>query len=144
VNFLIDTCVVSEFVRLKPSPRVLAWFGDVPEARIYLSVITLGEIRKGILRLSDVTKARRLQAWLDNDLRSRFHGRLLSVDAEVAMEWGAVCAEAERAGTPRPVIDAMLAATARVHGLTLVTRNTADFEHVRSLLRLLSAALRVL
>ncbi|HPO38938.1 MAG TPA: VapC toxin family PIN domain ribonuclease, partial [Kiritimatiellia bacterium] len=81
MNFLIDTCVVSEFVRLKPSPRVLAWFGDVPEARIYLSVITLGEIRKGILRLSDVTKARRLQAWLDNDLRSRFHGRLLSVDA---------------------------------------------------------------
>ena len=131
MNFLIDTCVVSEFVRLKPSPRVLAWFGDVPEARIYLSDITLGEIRKGILRLSDVTKARRLQAWLDNDLRSRFHGRLLSVDAEVAMEWGAVCAEAERAGTPRPVIDAMLAATARVHGLTLVTRNTADFEHVR-------------
>jgi len=109
----------------------MEWFGAVPEVRIYLSVITLGEITKGILRLPDPAKAQRLQAWLDNDLRSRFHGRLLGVDADVAMEWGAVCAEAERAGTPRPVIDALLAATARVHGLTLVTRNTADFLNIR-------------
>ncbi len=131
MNFLIDTCVISEFVRRKPSPSVMEWFGAVPEVRIYLSVITLGEITKGILRLPDPAKAQRLQAWLDNDLRSRFHGRLLGVDADVAMEWGAVCAEAERAGTPRPVIDALLAATARVHGLTLVTRNTADFLNIR-------------
>lgn len=131
MNFLIDTCVISEFVRRKPSPSVMEWFGAVPEVRIYLSVITLGEITKGILRLPDPAKAQRLQAWLDNDLRSRFQGRLLGVDADVAMEWGAVCAEAERAGTPRPVIDALLAATARVHGLTLVTRNTADFLNIR-------------
>jgi predicted nucleic acid-binding protein len=131
VNYLIDTCVVSEFAKPKPSTRVLTWFGDVPESRVYLSVITLGEIRKGILSLSDAAKARRLQAWLDNDLRSRFHGRLLGVDVDVAMEWGAICAEAERAGAPRPVIDALLAATARVNGLTLVTRNTADFAHIR-------------
>jgi len=131
MNVLIDTCVVSEFVRPKPSPRVLAWFGNIPESRVYISVITLGEIRKGILRLPDAAKASRLQTWLDHDLVARFHGRILGIDADVAMEWGAICAEAERRGAPRPVIDALLAATARIHGLTLVTRNTADFAHVR-------------
>jgi predicted nucleic acid-binding protein len=91
-----------------------------------LSVLTLGEIRKGILRLDDAAKARRLQTWLDTEVRGRFQNRLLPIDAEVSLEWGKLCATAERAGHPRPTLDALLAATAITHHLTLVTRNTAD------------------
>jgi predicted nucleic acid-binding protein len=131
VNVLIDTCVISELIRPKPSPRVMTWLDGIPEERIHLSVITLGELRKGILRLDDAKKARRLQAWLDNDVRRRFQGRLLDVDADVALAWGRICAEAERGGYPRPVMGGLLAATALVHGLTLVTRNTSDFSHTR-------------
>lgn len=131
MNVLVDTCVIFELIRPKPSSRVLAWLDGIPEERVFLSVITLGELRKGILRLGGVKKARRLQTWLDIDVRERFGGRLLGVDADVALEWGRICAEAERRGNPRPVIDALLAATARVHGLTLVTRNVSDFAHIQ-------------
>lgn len=126
MNYLFDTCVISEVVRPKPAARVLRWLEAVPNDRIYLSVLTLGELRKGILRLDDAAKARRLQTWLDTEVRGRFQSRLLPVDAEVSLEWGKLCATSERAGHPRPAIDALLAATAITHHLTLVTRNTAD------------------
>jgi predicted nucleic acid-binding protein len=126
VNYLFDTCVISEVIRPKPAACVLRWIAGVPNDRIYLSVLTLGELRKGILRLDDAVIARRLQTWLDSDVRTRFGNRLLSVDAEVALEWGKLCAKSERSGHPRPTIDALLAATAITHHLTLVTRNTAD------------------
>ena len=126
MNYLFDTCVISEVIRPKPAAKVLRWLEQIPNDRIYLSVITLGELRKGILRLEDSRKAQRLQTWLDTEVRARFQERLLPIDANVALEWGKVCAEAERSGHPRPSIDALLAATAITHHLTLVTRNTAD------------------
>lgn len=132
MNYLFDTCVISEVIRAKPDAKVLRWLEQVPDDRIYLSVLTLGELRKGILRLDDTRKARRLQLWLDTEVRARFQARLLPIDAEVALEWGKVCAEAERSGHPRPSIDALLAATAITHHLTLVTRNTADIAHTRA------------
>lgn len=132
MNYLFDTCVISEVVRPKPSARVLRWLEQIPDDRIYLSVLTLGELRKGILRLDDSRKAHRLQTWLDTDVRARFQNRILPIDAEVALEWGKLVAEAESAGHPRPAIDALLAATAITHHLTLVTRNTADVPFTRA------------
>jgi len=131
VNYLFDTCIISEVIRPRPSPTVLAWLERITNDRIYLSVLTLGELQKGILKVTDARKARRLQTWFDTEVRERFQGRLLPIDADVAQEWGRLCAEAERSGHPRPVTDALLAATAIVHHLTLVTRNTDDFAFTR-------------
>ena len=126
MNYLFDTCVISEVIRPKPALPVLRWLESVPNDRIYLSVLTLGELKKGILRLGSADKARRLQTWLDTDVLNRFRSRLLPIDTEVALEWGKLCAASEQSGHPRPTVDALLAATAITHHLTLVTRNVAD------------------
>lgn len=106
----------------------MAWLDEQPEEMLYLSVLTLGEIRKGIARLPDGTKRRRLAQWLEHDLRERFAGRILPVDEDAADLWGRLQAAAEGRGWPFPTLDCQIAATAMVHGLTLVTRNTNDFD----------------
>lgn len=95
--------------------------------RLHTSTLTLGEIRKGIARLTDRGQARSLQLWLEQELVARFQGRILPVDEEVALEWGRLTGDSEAAGKPVPVIDSLLAATALTHHLTLVTRNERDF-----------------
>ena len=125
---MLDTNVISELMRPRPEPVVLNWVDATPEDLLYLSVMTLGEIRKGIERLDEADPRRgHLQAWLDSDLRLRFAGRILVFDAGIASRWGQIEALALRQGTPLATIDAQLAATALHHGLTLVTRNTPDF-----------------
>ena len=127
MNFLLDTNVVSEWVRPRPEPRVVAWLADADEDRVFLSVITLAEIQRGVDLLPAGRKRDRLAAWAAGDLLERFEGRLLDVTREVAREWGAVSALAQRAGRKLGLMDGFFAATARVHGLTLVTRNEEDF-----------------
>lgn len=127
MKYLIDTCVLSELVRPRPDRQVVAWMESCDEEAIFLSVLTLGEIQKGIEKLVPGKRRNELQAWLDRDLRHRFAGRLLEIDAEVALVWGQVQASMERAGTPLPTIDGLLSATAIAHNLTIVTRNTGDF-----------------
>ena len=127
MNFLLDTNVVSEWVRPRPEPRVVAWLADADEDRVFLSVITLAEIQRGVDLLPAGRKRERLAAWAAGDLPERFEGRLLDVTREVAREWGAVSARAQRAGRKLGLMDGFFAATARVHGLTLVTRNEEDF-----------------
>lgn len=124
-GFLLDTNIVSELVRAKPEPKVRQWVGSVDENLLYLSVLTLGEIRKGIATLADASRRVLLETWLDSDLVLRFADRILAVDRAVAERWGRLSAQA---GTksPLPVIDGLLAATALHHNLTLVTRNTKD------------------
>ena len=121
---LLDTCVVSELARPRRDPGVAAWVAATDEADLFLSVLTLGELRKGIERLPDSTRKDALRTWLENDLPARFRGRVLSVDAAVADAWGRLQA---RAPQTLPAIDSLIAATARAHGLAVVTRNTADF-----------------
>ena len=126
-GYLLDTNVISELMKARPARSVADWIVSTPEELMHLSVITIGEIRKGV-DLLDEDEPRRgaLQSWLDHDLRVRFAGRLLSFDERVAERWGQVEALAKRQRVTLPTIDAQLAATALHHGLTFVTRNTAD------------------
>jgi predicted nucleic acid-binding protein len=126
-GFLLDTNCISELVRPTPEPRVVEWLENADEELLYLSVLTLGEIRKGLTALAHGNRRRRLEHWLDVDLRIRFSGRILPVDEAVAQRWGLLAAHAKRNGTPLPIIDGLLAATAMHNGLTIVSRNTNDF-----------------
>jgi predicted nucleic acid-binding protein len=126
-GFLLDTNCISELVRPRPDRRVMEWADAANEASLYLSVLTLGEIRKGLAALPQGTRRTKLETWLEVDLKSRFHDRILPVDAEVADRWGLLTAGAKRKGKPLPVIDGLLAATALHHNLTVVSRNTGDF-----------------
>ena len=127
MSFLLDTNVVSEWVKPRPDPRVVAWLADVDEDRVFLSVVTLGEIRHGIERLPAGRRRERLDEWLREELPERFESRVLPIDVAVANAWGRIVAQRERTGRSISTIDAFIAATAEVHGLTLVTRNASDF-----------------
>jgi len=126
-GFLLDTNCVSELVRIKPDPRVIEWMEAADERMLYLSVLTLGEIRKGLACLAPGKRRTRLEAWLEVELQARFAGRVLAIDAPVAERWGLLAAQAKSRGTPLPIIDGLLAATALHHNLTVVTRNAGDF-----------------
>ena len=126
-GYLLDTNVISELMKPRPSRAVAAWIVSTREELMHLSVITLGEIRKGIDLLGEgEPKRAALQSWLDHDLRVRFAGRILPFDESVAERWGQIEAAARRQRVVLPTIDAQLAATALHHGLTFVTRNTTD------------------
>ena len=125
MSFLLDTNVVSEAKRPEPDAQVLRWLAGQPLTATYLSVITLGELEEGISALGETHRSRALQAWL-TQLSESFAGRVLGVDQAVATTWGRIQAEAKRRGRTPPAIDALIAATAITHDLTLVTRNTGD------------------
>jgi predicted nucleic acid-binding protein len=125
-GFLLDTNVISELVKPKPEARVTRWIDGTDESLLYLSVLSMGEIRKGIASVPNAARRVSLEAWLDYDLVLRFSGRVLEVDQAVADRWGRITAKALAANSALPVIDGLLAATAMQHNLTLVTRNTKD------------------
>jgi predicted nucleic acid-binding protein len=125
VSYLIDTNVLSELRRKAPAPTVVRWFAQRPAGTLYLSVLTLGEIRKGIEALADVPRRLVLLDWLETELPAFFSGRILGIDAAVADRWGRMVAAA---GRPLPAIDSLLAATAAHHGFILVTRNLRDVQ----------------
>jgi predicted nucleic acid-binding protein len=106
----------------------LKWVDGQDEGSLYLSVLTIGELEKGVARLPASVRRSRLQAWVRRDLVERFGGRLLPIDTRTAARWGAVTGESEKRGRPLPVIDCLIAATALIHGLTVATRNVGDFE----------------
>lgn len=132
-GFLLDTNCVSELIRPRPDRRVMEWTDAANEASLYLSVLTLGEIRKGLATLPQGTRRTRLESWLEVDLKARFHGRILPIDDAVADRWGLLTAEAKGKGRTLPVIDGLLAATALHHNLTVVSRNVSDFARARVL-----------
>lgn len=126
MNYLLDTNVISELKRPKPNGQVVDWFATAGKESLYLSVLTLGEIRKGIDKLADGQKKQALSVWLEKELPLWFDSRLLVVDAGVADCWGKLQAQINR---PLPAIDSLLAATALHHNLCLVTRNVSDFDY---------------
>ena len=125
-GFLLDTNVLSELIKPKPDGNVLRWIEEADESILFLSVLTLGEIRSGIARLGRGARRGRLESWLQVDLRSRFHGRVLPIDEAIADRWGTISATAAFKGKPVPVVDGLIAATALHHNLTLVTRDGSD------------------
>jgi hypothetical protein len=127
LSYLIDTNVLSELRRKQPDPNVVAWMQVRPRPSLFLSVLTLGEIRRGLERVEDAKRRQALLDWLEVELRHYFVGRLLDIDAATADRWGRLMAQA---GRPLPAIDGLLAATALQHDLTLVTRNSKDFADV--------------
>ncbi len=130
MSFLLDTNVVSEWVRPQPNSGVVSWLASVDEDRVFISVVTLTELRYGIERMIAGRRRKRLEDWLAGELLARFDGRILAVDQTVADISGRFVARSEAAGRPMEAIDAFLAATAEVHRLTLVTRNQSDFKAV--------------
>ena len=122
-GYLIDTNVISELRRREPEPRVVQWFERKPAGMLYMSVLSLGEIRRGVENLQASERQQALRAWLEEDLPAFFAGRLLPIDAAVAHRWGRLQAEMAR---PLPAIDSLLAATALEHRLVLITRNLKD------------------
>jgi toxin FitB len=128
VSFLLDTNVVSEWTKPRPNSGVIEWLDQVNEDDVFLSVVTFAELRHGIERLPASARRRRLDEWLRSELPTRFDGRIALIDGAVADEWGRLVARYEAGGRPIQAMDALIAATAQVHGLTLVTRNESDFK----------------
>jgi hypothetical protein len=128
VSFLLDTNVLSEWIKPLPDPGLIAWLGYVDEDRVFISAITLAELSHGVERLAQGQRRSRLEAWLREDLPLRFEGRILPVDEAVARTWGAITARRAAIGRPIGAMDGFIAATAEIHDLALVTRNVPDFE----------------
>ena len=125
MSYLLDTNVISELVRPKPNNKVLKWFDNIPNDALHISVLTLGEIRKGVEKVREVKRKEKLRLWLENDLPQWFEDRILPIDHNVADLWGRLQQQAQR---PLPAIDSLLAATALHYELRLVTRNEQDFQ----------------
>ena len=128
MTYLLDTNAISEWVKPQPDPGIVRWLDEIDEDRTYLSVITIGEIRKGVDRLGDGRRRDRLEQWLTIELPDRFGERMLPVDVAIADEWGRALARTAKAGISADGIDALIAATAKVHGLHVVTRNVTHFQ----------------
>jgi predicted nucleic acid-binding protein len=130
-GFLLDTNCISELVKPRPERRVTEWIEATGETLLYLSVLTLGEIQKGVAALVQGRRRAQLETWLSVELPARFSGRILPIDAEVADRWGLLTEEARRKGRSLAVIDGLLAATALHHNLTVVSPNDADFRNTQ-------------
>ncbi len=128
MNYLLDTCVISELTKPRPKDSVISWIQQVEEEKLFISVLTLGEIEKGITKLSVSVRKTSLKEWIEKDLTKRFDKKILSITIPISRCWGILQGELELQGNPMPVIDGLIAATAIIHNLTLVTRNINDFE----------------
>jgi hypothetical protein len=127
MSYLLDTNVISETIRRQPNKIVIAWLEQIPAEALFISVLTLGEIRKGIEKHADKKRREKLRLWLEHELTAWFEGRVLPIDRAVADRWGRLLAEV---GRPVPTIDSLLASTALHHELWLVTRNAKDFDYL--------------
>lgn len=128
MRYLLDTNVISELIAKHPNERVIQWLDQLDPASIYLSVITIGELRKGIEKLPASRRKDTLRTWLTDELLVRFRDRILVLDVDVMLTWGELVGRPERSGRPLAAIDSLIAALALAHSCSLVTRNEADFK----------------
>ncbi|MCP4347928.1 MAG: type II toxin-antitoxin system VapC family toxin [Desulfobacterales bacterium] len=128
MKYLLDTCVISEVIKPSPNEQVVKWIADRDKETLFLSVLTIGELHKGINKLPESEKKTDIQLWMKYDLYKRFGKRILGITEEIAIIWGKIQATSEKQGRKMPAIDSLLAATGIFHKLILVTRNTSDFE----------------
>ena len=134
MSFLLDTNAVSEWVKPRPNPGLIGWMESTDEDRVFISVVTLADLRYGVERLAAGARRRRLEEWLGRELPLRFEGRMLPVDADVAEAWGKTVSRSEAMGRPISAMNAFHAATAEVHQLTLVTRDVSDFKVLKTVM----------
>lgn len=135
MNYILDTNVISELVAVQPNPKVIQWLEEMDPDSIFLSVIAIGELKKGIEKLPGSKRKELLNAWLHEDLLNRFQDNILPVDTQTMLLWGTMNARLEASGYPISAVDALLAATTSQHQCTLVTRNTPHFKHTGILLK---------
>ena len=128
MNYLLDTCAISELAAKRPNQKIANWIDSIEEARLHLSVITIGEIRKGIEKLPDSPRRKALEEWLNEQLLVRFAGRIIPIDTGVMLAWGQLTGALETAGKTMSAIDSLIAASALHGSFSLVTRNEGDFE----------------
>ena len=128
MKYLLDTCVISEMIKNLPDEKVILWLEKQSEEDLYLSVLTFGEIEKGIEKAPDKIRKKRLKLWLENDLKSRFKNRIISIDTQVATRWGAIQGLAEKSGRAMPTIDGLIAVSGLVHHCVVVSRNIEDMQ----------------
>jgi predicted nucleic acid-binding protein len=129
LNYLLDTRVISEFVKPKPARQVLDWLNSVESDRVFLSAVTVGEIQAGISNQQNANRRTELEEWLNVELATQFVNRILPLDEAVFKTWGQMTARLKQTGKPMSVMDSLIAATALHHSMILVSRNLADFEH---------------
>ena len=127
-RYLLDTCVISEFVKPTPQERVVTWLNAINPQNAFLSTVTIGEIQHGISLRPPSNRRTELEIWLHDTLTRQFAGRMLPLDAETFMTWGRITAEQKQKGQPMSIMDSLIAATALQHRMVLVTRNVADFK----------------
>lgn len=130
MNYILDTNIVSELIVKRPNQKVVEWLKGIDINNIFLSVITIGEIKKGIEKLPESQRKQNIQDWFENDLLIRFDGRILPLDLSVMLLWGELVGQLEKKGRKLPPLDSLIAATTKYHNYTLVTRNEKDFEGI--------------
>jgi len=128
MKYLLDTCVISELSKESPDEKVIAWISEIEEKELFISVITLGELHKGVERLPEGRKKTYLHNWINYDIKERFKNRIIDFDLQTATIWGKILARTERKGTTMPAIDSQIAATGLCYELTVVTRNIPDMK----------------
>lgn len=128
MKYLLDTCVISEVIKPKPCLAVIDWLRQQDESSLYISVLTFGEIEKGIEKSADQTRKNKLKLWVEEDLKQRFDGRALQIDMQVATKWGETQGKSELAGRPLPSIDGLIAVTGLTNNCVVVTRNVSDMK----------------
>ena len=127
MNYLLDICIVSELIKNKPNKNVVNWIDSIDEMKLFLSVITIGEIEKGLSKLPNSKRKTLISEWLHEDLLIRFDNRIINLDIDTLFYWGKMLAELELKGLKMPSIDSLIAATAKQNNFCLVTRNVNDF-----------------
>lgn len=132
MNFLLDTNALSEWVKQRPNLGLIRWMESADEDRLFLSVISLAELRYGVERMAVGARRSRLEQWLRDELPLRFEGRILAIDARVGEAWGRTMSRSEALGQPISAMDAFLSATAEIYRLALVTRNVSRFPLVKA------------
>ncbi|MFO8112672.1 MAG: type II toxin-antitoxin system VapC family toxin [Desulfosalsimonadaceae bacterium] len=128
MNYLLDTCLIAELAKSKPDKKVVDWVLSENETSFYISVLTFGELHKGVEKLPESEKKEELRIWIENELKNRFQNRIIRIDMRVSILWGKIQRFAEKNGKPMPAIDSLIAATGIAYDLTVVTRNVTDME----------------
>ena len=130
MKYLLDTNIISEFISKTPNKNVIDYVLALDENDLYLSVITIGEIKAGVEKLDNGSKKEKLSHWLENDLLDRFQNRIIDIDTEIMLQWGVINNRLKQLGKPLPIMDSLIGATSEVKDFVLITRNEKDFKNL--------------